>query len=96
MDKRTIILDQVDHRGFATGQIDHKHFDLKEVRIVDLPPPTEQLIIVPRDADQEFVPSTAHYFDKVVVQKVPESTYLNITIPENVYSGEVEVEDDKD
>lgn len=96
MDKRTIILDQIDHRSFVTGQVDHKHFDLKEVRVVDLPPPTDQLDIVPGETEQEFAPRPGHYFDKVVVQKVPESTYVNITIPENVYSGEVEVEDDKD
>lgn len=96
MSERIIILDQVDHRAFTKGQIDQRHFDLKEVRIVDLPPPTEQLNIEPSDMEQEFIPSMAHYFDKVVVHKVPKSTYVNITIPENIYSGEVEVQDDKD
>lgn len=94
MDNRTILLGQVDSRSFSKGQKDHRSFDLGEVRVVDLPPPTEQLDIVPSEEVQEFVPRPAHFYNKVTVQPIPDTTYINITKPENVYAGQVEVDND--
>lgn len=94
MDNRTILLGQVDSRSFSKGQKDHRSFDLGEIRTIGLVPVTEQLDIVPSEEVQEFVPSPTHFYNKVVVGAIPSDTYINITKPDNIYNGEVEVLND--
>ena len=94
MDKRTILLGQVDSRSFSKGQKDHRSFDLGEIRTIGLVPVTEELDIVPSEEVQEFVPRPTHFYNKVTVQPIPDTTYINITKPENVYAGQVEVDND--
>ena len=92
MENKVIILGQIDNKKFNVGQKDQRNFYLGDIRVIDLPPPTEQLEVFPSDEVQEFVPTPNTYYDKVVVQAVPQATYINITKPENVYAGQVEVE----
>lgn len=94
MDKRTILLGQVDSRSFSKGQKDHRSFDLGEIRAIGLVPVTEQLDIVPSDEEQVFTPKPSHFYNKVTVQPIPDTTYINITKPDNVYAGQVEVDND--
>lgn len=94
MDKKTILLGQVDSRSFSKGQKDQRNFDLGEIKAIGLVPVTEQLDIVPSEEVQEFVPRPTHFYNKVTVQPIPDVTYINITKPENVYAGQVEVDND--
>lgn len=95
MESKVMILGQIDSRKFNVGQKDHREFNLGETRVIGFTTPTtEELNVVPSEEVQEFVPTPNTYYDKVVVQAVPQATYINITKPDNVYNGEVEVLND--
>ena len=93
MDSKVMILGQIDNKKFNVGQKDHREFNLGETRAIGfITPTTEELNVVPSEEVQEFVPTPNTYYDKVVVGAIPSDTYINITKPENVYAGQVEVE----
>ena len=77
------------------GQKDQRQFNLGETRVIGLTiPTTETLNVSPSEEVQEFVPTPNTYYNKVVVGAIPSNTYINITKPDNLYNGEVEVLND--
>lgn len=78
MDKRTIILGQVDIRSFSRGQKDQRYFDLGETRVVEIPPETESVIITPTTESQQIFPSKNKYIKEVNVEAVTAGIDTNI------------------
>ena len=78
MDKRTILLGQVDSRSFSNGQKDHRSFDLGETRVVEIPPETESVVITPKTESQQILPSKNKYIKEVNVEAVTAGIDTNI------------------
>jgi hypothetical protein len=88
MDKRTIILDQIDTRTFTKGQVDPRNFakgqvyqcnfDLSETKIVLIKPETEQIEVTPSLEEQVFVPSANKYIDKATIKAITSDLIPNL------------------
>ena len=70
MNKRIVVLGQIDHQKYTIKSVDSQHFDLGDIKTIGVIPITEQLDIVPQNDIQEFIPNLNHFYDKVTVQGV--------------------------
>lgn len=52
------------------GQTDHRHFNLGQIKVVTIPPQTEEITVKSKEVVQEIYPSENKYISKVTVDAV--------------------------